>query len=528
VADAVGLTGLSPADLGIGRLFEHVRDAVVVAAAGSGEIVLWNPAAERMFGYAASEATGLSVEALVPGHLKTRHRAGLAHYMATGHGAILDGGTVIEVPALCKSGDEITVELSLNPIRDGVRGGPFVLAIIRDISERVELRAEVARRLRELEALYAADETLHRTLRLEDVLQGLVDLATDIFEADKTAVVVWDARHERLVPGATRGFHPDSVRRMSFGLGEGITGLVAQSRAPIAVEDARADPRVAHAITDVEGICSLFHVPIQVEGEIFGVFSVNYCYPRTFSGAQARLLLALAERAATAIANARQFQDARFAATVEERQRLARELHDAVTQTLFAAGLNAQALPEIWSADPQAGQQCVQELQRLTWGALAEMRTVLVELRPAALTEMDLGDLLEQLARAATARAPRLEVAVHVEGKHQLPPEVQVALYRVAQEALNNVARHADAQRAEVRLVRRATGVELLVMDDGHGFDHGAIPPGHLGLGIMRERVEAIGGRLSIESEPSRGTRLSVAWTGALPRPAPEAGPQAG
>jgi PAS domain S-box-containing protein len=512
------VTGLSPGDLGIGRLFDHVRDAVVVVAAGSGEIVLWNPAAERMFGYAASEATGLSVEVLVPSHLKARHRAGLAHYLATGHGAILDGGTVVEVPALRKSGDEITVELSLNPIHDGVAGGPFVMAIIRDISERVELRAEAARRLRELEALYEADETLHRSLRLEDVLQGLVDLATDIFEADKTTVLVWDARHERLVPGATRGFAPESVRRMAFALGEGITGLVAQTRAPIAVEDARSDPRVLHAITDPEGICSLFHVPIQVDGEIFGVFGVNYCHPRTFSGAQARLLLALAERAAIAIANARQFQDARFTATVEERQRLARELHDAVTQTLFAAGLNAQALPEIWSADPQAGQQCLQELQRLTWGALAEMRTVLVELRPAALTEIDLGDLIEQLARAATARAPRLEVSVKVDGKRQLPAEVQVTLYRVAQEALNNIAKHAEAQHAEVQLARQTTGVELSVIDDGRGFDRGAIPPGHLGLGIMRERVEAIGGLLSIESEPSRGTRLSVVWTDAMPR----------
>src|SRR6266700_1615025 len=110
---------------------------------------------------------------------------------------------------------------------------------------------------------------------------------------------------------------------MSHALGEGITGRVALTGRPISVQDARSDPRVVHAITDPEGIYSLLHVPIQVDGEIFGVFGVNYCHPRTFTGAEERLLLALAQRAAVAIANARQYQQAQYTATLEERQRLA-------------------------------------------------------------------------------------------------------------------------------------------------------------------------------------------------------------
>lgn len=508
---------LSPGDLGIGRLFEHVRDAVVVADATNGQVVLWNPAAEKMFGYSADEAASLPVEVLVPTQLKPRHRAGLAHYVATGHGAIVDGDAVVEVPAVRKSGDQITVELSLNRISDAPVRGRFVLAIIRDVSERVQLRAESARRLRELETLYEADDTLHRSLRLQDVLQALVDLATDILEADKTTVLVWDARHERLVPGATRGFRPESVARMSHALGEGITGQVALTRQPIAVEHAPSDPRVIHHITDPEGIHSLLHVPIQVEGEIFGVFGVNYCHPRTFTGEEERLLLALAQRAAVAIANAREYQRAQYTATVDERQRLARDLHDAVTQTLFAAGLNAQALPSLWAANPDEGQRCVEELQRLTWGALAEMRSVLVELRPAAITEMDLGDLLRQLAQAATGRAPVLNVEVKVEGERLLPAETQVVFYRVAQEALTNIVKHSDAKHVEVRLVGRPGGVELAIKDDGSGFDPLAIPAGHLGLGIMRERVESIGGLLSIDSGPDRETLLRVIWSDPQP-----------
>jgi PAS domain S-box-containing protein len=506
------IRGLSPRDLGIGRLFEHVRDAVVVADASNGQVVLWNPAAERMFGYSAVEAAGLQVEWLVPTHLKQQHRSGLARYSTTGHGAIVDAGSVVEVPAVCKSGDQITVELSLNPIHDAPVSGRFVLAIIRDVSERVELRAAAARRMRELEALYEADEALHRSLQLQDILQALADLATDILEADKTTVLVWDAAHERLIPGATRGFRPESVARMSYALGEGITGRVALTREPIAVQDAHSDRHVDHLITDSEAIRSLLDVPIQVDGEVFGVFGINFCHEHTFTGAEERLLVALAERAAIAITNARQYQQAQFTATVDERQRLARELHDAVTQTLFAAGLNAKALPEVWAANPEEGKRCLAELERLTWGALAEMRTVLVELRPTAMIEMDLADLLRQLAQAAAGRAPIMSVEVRIEGQRRLPPEVQVVFYRVAQEALNNIVKHADAERVEVHLARGSDTVELTVVDDGCGFDPGAIPAGHLGLAMMRERVQSIGAQLSIESDAGSGTRLGIRW----------------
>jgi PAS domain S-box-containing protein len=508
---------LSPGDLGIGRLFHHVRDAVVVADASTGQIVLWNPAAERMFGYSAVEAVGLPVEMLVPQQLKSRHRSGMLGYLETGRGALIDAGEVVEVPALRKSGETITVELSLNPVRESGVDGSYVLAIIRDVSERADLQAQAAHRLRELEALYAADEMLHRSLRLDDVLQTLVDLATDILDADKGTVLVWDARRERLIPGATRGFRDESVARMSHALGEGIAGLVAQTRRPIAVNDARSDPRVVHGITDPEDICSLLDVPIQVRGEVFGVFGVNYCHPRSFGGAEERLLEALAERAALAIENAREYQEAQYAATLHERQRLARELHDAVTQTLFAAGLNAQALPQLWQSDPVEGERCLAELQRLTWGALAEMRTLLLELRPAALTESDLRDLLQQLAQVARAGAPLLQVSVSTEGEQKLPPDVQVTLYRVAQEALNNIVKHADARIAQVHLRRRSSRVELQVIDNGHGYDPGAIPPGHFGVSIMRERVEAIGGALTVRSRPGRGTSVTVVWRNPAP-----------
>jgi signal transduction histidine kinase len=200
---------------------------------------------------------------------------------------------------------------------------------------------------------------------------------------------------------------------------------------------------------------------------------------------------------------------------------LARDLHDAVTQTLFSASLIAEVLPRIWERHPEEGRRRLDELRELTRGALAEMRTLLLELRPSALVDAALGDLLRQLAESITGRA-RVPVSVEVEGECALPPEVKVALYRIAQEALNNVAKHAGASQALVSLryfpldvggERGGAGVvELRVSDDGRGFNLESVPPESLGLGIMRERAEAIGAALNIDSEVGHGTQVVVAW----------------
>jgi signal transduction histidine kinase len=204
-------------------------------------------------------------------------------------------------------------------------------------------------------------------------------------------------------------------------------------------------------------------------------------------------------------------------AVAAERSRLARDLHDVVSQTLFSAGLVAEALPSAWKRDPEEGQRLLQELRLLTQGALAEMRTLLMELRPVALLETSLGDLLRQLAEAASGREG-IPVQVSTENHCKLPADVHIAFYRIAQEALNNVAKHARARQVAVNLhctLHDAGGeqVELSVSDDGRGFDPARVPPDHLGLGIMRERAESVGATLAVQSSPGQGTRITVVWS---------------
>jgi signal transduction histidine kinase len=178
---------------------------------------------------------------------------------------------------------------------------------------------------------------------------------------------------------------------------------------------------------------------------------------------------------------------------------------------LFSASLITEVLPRLWARNQDEGRQHLDDLRLLTRGALAEMRTLLAELRPAALTEAELADLLRQLAEAMTGRT-RVPVTLTVDGQRALPPDVQIALYRVAQEGLNNVARHAGASAVAMSLRSGPQGVELRIRDNGRGFDPACVAPDHFGLRIMRERIDTIGATFAIDSAPGCGTQVVVQW----------------
>jgi signal transduction histidine kinase len=192
-----------------------------------------------------------------------------------------------------------------------------------------------------------------------------------------------------------------------------------------------------------------------------------------------------------------------------------------VTQVLFSASLTAEVLPVIWQRDRAEGERALEDLRELTRGALAEMRMLLLELRPAALQEARLDDLLAQLAAAFTGRA-RAPVALDVQPGCELPAEVRIAFFRIAQEALNNVAKHAEASQVSLSLhcqpagagpgQRPALAATLSIADDGQGFDPADTPPDHLGLDIMRERAEAVGATLTIASRPGHGVQVTAIW----------------
>ena len=370
---------------------------------------------------------------------------------------------------------------------------------------------EFDRAYRMLESLYQADEDLHRGVRIEQVLQALVDVTVDQFGADKSILAVREPERDTLVVRAARGYE-DAMLGEAVVVRDGPLAEAARSRHMIAISDTTREPGDAQSCLVGEDIRAGIHVPIMLGEEAYGVLSVCYTQPHAFDDDDRRLIEALARRAASAIQSVRLYEHGQEVAAVEERQRLARELHDAVTQTLFSASLIAEALPRIWERLPEQAGQRLQELRQLTRGALAEMRTLLVELRPAALMETPLSELLPQLVEATMGRS-RIPISLLMEGDCCLDPAEKVAFYRIAQEALNNMAKHSRANKAEVRLTCLDDEVMLMVSDDGCGFQIGAALPNHLGMSIMQERADAIGALLQVESVPEQGTQVRVHWT---------------
>ena len=200
------------------------------------------------------------------------------------------------------------------------------------------------------------------------------------------------------------------------------------------------------------------------------------------------------------------------AAATSERERLARELHDSVTQTLYSVTAIADALPRIWDRDREQAREGLGELRTLTYAALAEMRTLLLELRPESLEKQTLPVLISQLADGLMGRT-RMSIILSLDENCRMPIDVQIALYRITQEALNNTVKHARASQAEVRLDCDSGLVKLTVSDNGVGFDPERVTTHQLGLDIMRERAQDIDADFEIIGQPDAGTRIIANWT---------------
>jgi signal transduction histidine kinase len=223
----------------------------------------------------------------------------------------------------------------------------------------------------------------------------------------------------------------------------------------------------------------------------------------------------LGAQAAPAIKHGQQKAKAQTIAILGERNRIARDLHDSVTQALYTISLIAETLPAVWQSHHAEALQSTATLRSLAQSALAEMRTLLLELRPNEHADRNLDERLRHLPDRLFIRS-QVQITTTTVGSAPLAEDVQAALYRIAQEALNNVDKHARATRAAVQLHCRPDGTVMLrINDNGCGMDPDKANPNRLGLNIMRERAQEIGALLTIASQPGQGTQVTVEWDGA-------------
>jgi signal transduction histidine kinase len=251
----------------------------------------------------------------------------------------------------------------------------------------------------------------------------------------------------------------------------------------------------------------VYIVPLISRGRALG--AINFYYlPAQEPGEDEKVFLkAVADQAAVAVESARLYAEARGKAALEERQRLARELHDSVSQALYGIALGAETARELLEHEPKQAAKPLDYVLSLNEAGIAEMRALIFELRPESLEEEGLVTALGKQAAAVRARH-KVEIETTLCAEPSASLEVKEAIYRIAQEALNNIVKHAQAVSVRIEMVCDSREIRIEISDDGVGFGVNGEFPGHLGLRSMRERASKLGGTVEVESAPGEGTRV--------------------
>lgn len=402
----------------------------------------------------------------------------------------------------------------------------------RDLGQTIGQVFQQPSRIRELEARvlelecylttqHAITEIIAGSSELESALPRILQAICETTGSDFGEVWSIDRSDNRLHCAATWCTPTSSFPRFAqsaldttFEYGKGLPGRVWSTGKPAWMTNVIFDPNfVRGSIAKQDGLRGGFGIPIHTEGEMIGAMTFFSRQPRLPDRELLRMLYTVGSQIGMFIERKRveraEREQARMVAAMEERQRLARDLHDSVTQALFSASVIAEMLPMVCERNPDQLQPNLDELRSLTSGALTEMRAMLVELRPPALVNGDLGELLKNLTDTLHRRS-KIQVQLDVQVAGPLSADEQIALYRITQEALHNVTKYAAATEVSVWLIVHKHQIELEIADNGRGFDPMCVPIDHFGIQVMRERAEAMGAAFQIASAPGKGTQLRI------------------
>lgn len=496
------------------NIFEAASDGIIIVDIETGRILAANPAAAEMHGYAHEALPELRMQRLI-------HPQSLPFFAAFVN--VIRQGGLFEMLAQHVRMDDSIIHVEWRASAFHFQDHSCALAILRDVSKRIQaehqLQQRVGIRAKEQSILLEISQTLASTLELQpglilDQLRVLIPY---------TIACLFGLQDSSLVALAIRGnkeVEQTTPIRIPFN-GKKTLNILFNEHKSIRIANIKSNEPSAlflHSLLQgdsavlLDGIQSWMWVPLAVKDRIVGGIGIAHAEQNVFTAHHASLAMTIANQAAVTLANAELYEHAQALAALQERQRLAQNLHDAVNQSLFSAGLIAEVLPRLWERDPAKGQQSLEDLRRLMRGAQAEMRALLAELLPTTLTDTELGELLILLGNAFTGRT-NIPVVVTTIDEGGLPAETQVALYRICQEALNNIAKHAKASRVDIDLHHAAGELKLLIRDNGRGFGTSELTPsGHYGLAMMRERAEAVEADLTITSKPGQGTQVTIHW----------------
>ena len=393
---------------------------------------------------------------------------------------------------------------------------------VKERTSEIQQKQEVAEGLRDILAYINSDQSL------EKILDHLGIRSVRLMGADGCVIMQYD--EQIIIAEGRAGFDLELVKQLEGDPLQLLQNLFTfdNERETVLINNLQKFIRQKLVAKQPEALSwhtwqlemgVLFHglivVPIMVRGgKVAGKLLYFYVNAGPLMKKQEELTelgIIFADQAALAIENASLRAHTELNAVTAERNRIARDLHDAVTQTLFSASLVAEVLPRIYAANESDGSEMLNDLQLMTRGALAEMRTLLIELRPTSFDEMPICDLMRQLAESFISKLD-VPVGVSIEGSAILPALVQTAVFRIAQESLNNIQKHGMAKHVDVNLVYSDQSLSLRIWDDGCGFDCDEVKGGHLGLKIMNERAQSIRAKLVIQSKINQGTMILLDW----------------
>lgn len=391
--------------------------------------------------------------------------------------------------------------------------------LLRAVSDQVGVAIVKARlfeieqrRADQFQVISEVGRRIASILAIDDLLSEIVHVVKETLGYYLVGIGLIEDNEIVMKTGAGSLWEIPGMQPVRLKIGEqGIVGWVAHSGEPLTVPDVSQEPRY-FGMPDTSEARSELAVPLKTKDSIIGVLDVQSRQLNAFDEQDLTLLQSLGGQAAIAIENARLYQQAQQLAVMEERNRLARDLHDSVTQSLYGVTLFAEAAGRLLtSGEKDLAGEHLQELQQTAQEALQEMRLLIFELRPSVLGESGLAAALQARLESVEGRAG-LETSYKMEGEdRRLSPDIEEGLYRIAQEALNNALKHAQADHVMVHLNHLAADVVLEIVDDGVGFEPDlAHKTGGLGLRGMEERAARLGATLSVESQPGEGTRVRV------------------
>lgn len=415
------------------------------------------------------------------------------------------------------NGETLFYDLNVEPLRDTDDTIIGITCAAVDITHnKRNVIAEAEQRLLS-EALADTANAINSSLNLSEVLDHILSSIGRVVPHDLADILLIDDDGEaKLV--RSRGYSIYGLKNTALVLGKTVLTTPVLNRMltthqPVSIADTRLLDAAEQEAWREEWLRSYIGVPILWQQEVIGFLNIISRQPNFYKEQHVQRLQAFAAQAGLAIRNAQLYEKAQSAAALEERQRLARDLHDAVSQVLFTSNIIAESLERMWESNPQKVRANMDKLRQLNRGALAEMRALLLELRPHSLESTEMKLLLEQLSQAAQGRR-EMRIDVVAESIRDLPEDVHVTFYRIAQEALNNVVKHAEADYVKIRFTADLEGARLVVEDDGKGFDRQQANTQSFGMRIMQERLDKIGASLHVDTELGGGTVVTASWYG--------------